>query len=160
WPEWAVRLPIASCGRAGQWVLQGGRARRCGPGAAGLGSLILVTCPHRLFLARQTMVHMRAAARLAAAFGLRLLARAAEPGKRARYYLAAWTCVALAFMGKAAPGVVLPLCGFGAWLLLEGRLGELRNAKLPALLLILGCVAAPWFVQEYARHGMGFFDRL
>jgi 4-amino-4-deoxy-L-arabinose transferase-like glycosyltransferase len=79
---------------------------------------------------------------------------------RSLYYLAAWTAVALSFMGKAAPGLVLPLCGFGAWLLLEGRLGDLWHAKLPALALILACVAAPWFVQEYARHGMGFFDRL
>lgn len=79
---------------------------------------------------------------------------------RSLYYLAAWLCVALSFMGKAAPGLVLPLCTFGAWLLLEGRLGELRHAKLPALALILACIAAPWFVQEYARHGMSFFDRL
>jgi len=79
---------------------------------------------------------------------------------RSLYYLAAWTCVALSFMGKAAPGLVLPLCTFGAWLVLDGRLGELGRAKLPALVLILACVAAPWFVQEYARHGMGFFDRL
>ncbi|MEO8184763.1 MAG: glycosyltransferase family 39 protein [Deltaproteobacteria bacterium] len=79
---------------------------------------------------------------------------------RGLYYLAAWTCVAVSFLAKAAPGLVLPLCTFGAWLVLQGRLGELRQAKLPALVLILSCIAAPWFVQEYARHGSGFFERL
>ena len=76
------------------------------------------------------------------------------------YYLAAWVCVALAVMGKAAPGLVLPLCTFGAWLMLRGDLGELREAKLGSLGLILACVAAPWFVQCYARHGDPFFERL
>lgn len=83
-----------------------------------------------------------------------------ERSLRGLYSLAAWVCVALAFMGKAAPGLVLPLAVFGAWLLVQGRLGELRHAKLGSLCLILACVAAPWFVQEYARHEMGFFERL
>jgi len=79
---------------------------------------------------------------------------------RALYQLAAWVCVALSVMAKGAPGLVLPLCTFGAWLALGGRLTALREAKLPALGLILACVAAPWFVQEYARHGAPFFERL
>jgi 4-amino-4-deoxy-L-arabinose transferase-like glycosyltransferase len=68
--------------------------------------------------------------------------------------------VALSVMGKGAPGLVLPLCTVGAWYALGGRLSALRDAHLPELALILACVAAPWFVQEYARHGAPFFERL
>jgi 4-amino-4-deoxy-L-arabinose transferase-like glycosyltransferase len=79
---------------------------------------------------------------------------------RGLYFIAAWACVALAVMGKAAPGLVLPIAALGAWLVLDGRLGELRDVKLRALGLLLACVTAPWFVQEYARHGAPFFERL
>jgi 4-amino-4-deoxy-L-arabinose transferase-like glycosyltransferase len=94
------------------------------------------------------------------ALGVLLWIERGERRVRGLYQLAAWTCVALAFMGKAAPGLVLPVCAFGAWLLLEGRIAELRRAKLLSLGLLLACIAAPWFVQEYARHGMPFFERL
>lgn len=83
-----------------------------------------------------------------------------EQTTRGLYYLAAWVAVALAVMGKAAPGLVLPLASFVGWLALRGELGELLRAKLPSLLLLLACVTAPWFVQEYARHGDPFFERL
>jgi 4-amino-4-deoxy-L-arabinose transferase-like glycosyltransferase len=83
-----------------------------------------------------------------------------EQKLRGLYQLAAWVCVALAVMGKGAPGLVLPLASFVAWLALRGELSALRRAKLPALALILACVTAPWFVQAYARHGMPFFERL
>jgi 4-amino-4-deoxy-L-arabinose transferase-like glycosyltransferase len=95
-----------------------------------------------------------------ACLGVLLWRERGERQLRGLYYLAAWTAVALSVMGKAAPGLVLPLAAFGAWLLLGGRLGELRRAKLSGLCLILACVAAPWFVQAYARHGEPFFDRL
>jgi 4-amino-4-deoxy-L-arabinose transferase-like glycosyltransferase len=83
-----------------------------------------------------------------------------ERSLRGLYHLAAWTCVALSLMAKAAPGLVLPVCTYGAWLLWKGRLAELRRAKLMGLVLILACVAAPWFVQAYLRHGSPFFDEL
>jgi 4-amino-4-deoxy-L-arabinose transferase-like glycosyltransferase len=96
----------------------------------------------------------------ASCLGLLLGWERREQRLRGLYQLAAWLCVALAAMGKGAPGLVLPLCIWGAWLLLQGRLGELRRAKLPSLLLILLAVAAPWFVQAYARHGEPFLARL
>jgi 4-amino-4-deoxy-L-arabinose transferase-like glycosyltransferase len=92
--------------------------------------------------------------------GLLLWRERHERRLRALYLVAAWASVALSVMGKAAPGLVLPIAAVGGWLMLEGQLAELPEAKLGALLLILACVAAPWFVQEYARHGAPFFERL
>jgi 4-amino-4-deoxy-L-arabinose transferase-like glycosyltransferase len=92
--------------------------------------------------------------------GLLLWRERHERRLRGLYFVAAWLCVALAVMGKAAPGLALPIAALGGWLVLEGRLAELGDSKLGALALILACVAAPWFVQEYARHGAPFFERL
>lgn len=96
----------------------------------------------------------------AACLGLLLWRGRQERRVRSLFQLAAWTCVALSVMAKGAPGLVLPLCTVGAWYALGGRLAALRDANLPELVLILACVAAPWFVQEYARHGDAFFERL
>jgi len=75
-------------------------------------------------------------------------------------YLAAWLFVALSFMGKGAPGLVLAVFTFGGFLVARGRLAELRHAEWLGFVLLLAAVAAPWFVQEYLRHGSEFFERL
>jgi 4-amino-4-deoxy-L-arabinose transferase-like glycosyltransferase len=75
-------------------------------------------------------------------------------------YLGAWWFTAISFMGKGAPGLVLILFVFVGFVVATGRYVEFKRAELPGLLLILGCVAAPWFVQETARHGSAFIDRL
>jgi hypothetical protein len=76
------------------------------------------------------------------------------------YYLAAWFCVALSFMGKGAPGLVLVLATFGGFLIARGRLSEVLRAEWLGFGLMMACVALPWFVQEYLRHGNEFFERL
>lgn len=75
-------------------------------------------------------------------------------------FVGAWFAVALAFLAKGAPGLVLPLAVAGASLLATGRLRELSRLELPALVLVLLAVAMPWYAQSFARHGMPFFDRL
>lgn len=76
------------------------------------------------------------------------------------FYLGAWLCTGLSFMGKGAPGLVLVLFTFGGFLVARGKLSELRRAELLGFGLITACVVLPWFVQEYARHGSQFFERL
>ncbi len=75
-------------------------------------------------------------------------------------FVGAWFAVALSFLAKGAPGLVLPLAVAGTSLLAAGRLRELSRLELPALALILLAVAMPWYAQAFARHGMPFFDRL
>jgi 4-amino-4-deoxy-L-arabinose transferase-like glycosyltransferase len=76
------------------------------------------------------------------------------------YYLGAWFCVALSFMGKGAPGLVLVLAAFIGFLVARGRLSEVLRAEWFGFGLLMACVALPWFVQEYLRHGGEFFERL
>jgi 4-amino-4-deoxy-L-arabinose transferase-like glycosyltransferase len=47
-----------------------------------------------------------------------------------------------------------------AFLLVTDRFGEVLRGELLGLVLISAAVVAPWFVQEYVRHGSQFFERL
>jgi 4-amino-4-deoxy-L-arabinose transferase-like glycosyltransferase len=76
------------------------------------------------------------------------------------YYLAAWLLAGLSFMGKGAPGLVLVLFAFGGFVVARGRFSELKHADALGFVLCMACVVMPWFVQEYARHGSEFFERL
>jgi 4-amino-4-deoxy-L-arabinose transferase-like glycosyltransferase len=75
-------------------------------------------------------------------------------------FVAFWTCVALAFLGKAAPGLVLPLCTLITVTVATGRSAALARAEWLNAALIFAALVAPWFVQELARHGSRFFDQL
>ncbi len=76
------------------------------------------------------------------------------------YFVAAWLCTTLAFMAKGAPALVLPLATALAFVVLRGRFRDLLRLELASLGLLLGCVALPWFVQMFARHGLPFVERL
>jgi 4-amino-4-deoxy-L-arabinose transferase-like glycosyltransferase len=76
------------------------------------------------------------------------------------FFLAAWHSIALATMAKGAPGLVLPVFVFGAYVALRNDWKQLARADLGGLLLILVCVCLPWFIQMYMRHGPAFVDRL
>jgi 4-amino-4-deoxy-L-arabinose transferase-like glycosyltransferase len=75
-------------------------------------------------------------------------------------YLAMWLCVGLAFLGKAAPGFVLPFCTLVAVCLALGKPGELLKCQWINAGLLFAAIVAPWFIQAYARHGAAFFERL
>jgi 4-amino-4-deoxy-L-arabinose transferase-like glycosyltransferase len=96
----------------------------------------------------------------AACAGALLWLRRGEQSDKRLWYLAAWLCVALSFMGKGAPGLVLVLATFVGFLVARGRLDELARADWLGFGLLMACVAMPWFVQEYLRHGNEFFERL
>lgn len=76
------------------------------------------------------------------------------------YFLAAWLMTALSAMGKGAPGLVLPLAVALAYVGVTRRWKLLLRMELPTMLLLVLCVALPWYVQMYLRHGAPFTDRL
>jgi 4-amino-4-deoxy-L-arabinose transferase-like glycosyltransferase len=86
--------------------------------------------------------------------------RRGEHRHKQLWYLGAWLCVALSFMGKGAPGLVLVMATFIGFLVARGRFDELGRADWLGFGLLMACVAMPWFVQEYLRHGNEFFERL
>jgi 4-amino-4-deoxy-L-arabinose transferase-like glycosyltransferase len=76
------------------------------------------------------------------------------------YYVAAWFFAAIATMGKGPAGFALPMiCAF-AYVCTKKRWSELARLEIMSGLLIIGCVALPWYVAMYVRHGSPFTDRL
>ncbi|WP_438007253.1 glycosyltransferase family 39 protein [Sorangium sp. So ce321] len=75
-------------------------------------------------------------------------------------FLAAWFFAALSTMAKGPAGFGLPvLCALG-YVVVSRRYRDLLKMEIPVGLLVLACVALPWFVAMYGRHGQPFTDRL
>jgi 4-amino-4-deoxy-L-arabinose transferase-like glycosyltransferase len=82
--------------------------------------------------------------------------------RRARrlIYVGAWLAAAIATMAKGPAGFGLPMiCAF-AYVATKKRWGELLRFEMMAGLLLIFCVALPWYVAMYVRHGSPFTDRL
>jgi 4-amino-4-deoxy-L-arabinose transferase-like glycosyltransferase len=82
--------------------------------------------------------------------------------RRARrlVYIAAWLCAAIATMAKGPAGFGLPIICAIAYVATKRRWSELLRFELISGLLIILCVALPWYVAMYVRHGSPFTDRL
>ncbi len=99
---------------------------------------------------------------LAAAGGLAvwaLIERRRFELKRA-CYLGAWLLCGLSFMAKGAPGPVLIVFTLLGVAVSRRRYRELWEAAPISAALVLLCASAPWFIQEYVRHGRPFVERL
>jgi 4-amino-4-deoxy-L-arabinose transferase-like glycosyltransferase len=96
----------------------------------------------------------------AAVLGVVLYLNWGERRARRLYYLAAWFFAAIATMGKGPEGFALPmLCTF-VYVCVVRRWSELLRFELLSGVLIILCVALPWYVASYVRHGSPFTDRL
>jgi 4-amino-4-deoxy-L-arabinose transferase-like glycosyltransferase len=83
-----------------------------------------------------------------------------ERRRASMYFLGAWLFVALSVMGKGAPGLVLPIFVAGAYVGATRRWRDLPRMELLSMVLMIVCLALPWYVQMYMRHGQPFTDRL
>ncbi len=94
------------------------------------------------------------------ALGLFLYTSWGERRTQRLWFIAAWLFAALSTMAKGPAGFGLPILCALAYIAVSGRGRDLLKMELTSGLLILLCVALPWFVAMYARHGQGFTDRL
>jgi 4-amino-4-deoxy-L-arabinose transferase-like glycosyltransferase len=79
---------------------------------------------------------------------------------RRLFYIGAWFFAAIATMGKGPAGFILPMiCAF-AYVCTKKRFSELLRLEMLSGLLVILCVAIPWYVAMYVRHGSPFTDRL
>jgi len=76
------------------------------------------------------------------------------------YFLGAWYYLALSMLGKGAPGLVLPIVSALGFVFVTLRFRDLERMELLAMVLVVGCVGLPWYVQMFMRHGPPFIDRL
>lgn len=76
------------------------------------------------------------------------------------FFLAAWFFAAIATMAKGPAGIGLPVLCALVYVVVARRWRDLLRLEIVAGVLVLLCVAMPWFVAMYARHGQPFTDRL
>jgi 4-amino-4-deoxy-L-arabinose transferase-like glycosyltransferase len=94
------------------------------------------------------------------ALGLFLWLVAGERRVRRLCFVGAYAAIALAVMAKGPAGLGLPVVAVIAWVIASRRPKALLDAAPMAGIAILACVALPWFVAAYARHGAPFTERL
>jgi 4-amino-4-deoxy-L-arabinose transferase-like glycosyltransferase len=79
------------------------------------------------------------------------------------YMLAAWVFLSLSIMAKVLAGAAPVVACMGlyvVYLLAAGRWRELLRYEVASGSLILLCIALPWYVAMYVRHGQPFTDRI
>lgn len=94
------------------------------------------------------------------ALGLLLYANWGERRIQRLYFIAAWLFCALSTMAKGPAGALLPVLCTLLCLVVSGRVKDLLKMEITSGVLIVLCVALPWYLAMYARHGQGFTDRL
>ncbi len=79
---------------------------------------------------------------------------------RRLFYVTAWFFAAIATMGKGPAGFAIPIICVFAYLATKKRWSELLKVEMLSGLLVILCVAIPWWVAMYVRHGPPFTDRI
>lgn len=75
-------------------------------------------------------------------------------------FLVAWVFAGISTMGKGVAGFILPIMVAGAYVLTARKWRDLVRLELLSGVLIIGVVAAPWFVAMYMRMGDEFIQQL
>ena len=94
------------------------------------------------------------------ALGLILYMSWGERRVQRLFFLAAWFFAALATMAKGPAGFGLPVLCALIYVIVARKWRDLLRMEVVAGILVLFCVALPWFVAMYVRHGQPFTDRL
>ena len=151
--EFAARLPSALAGLACVIVtyLFGRKMYDAGTGL--LAAVILATSLEVLVLSRVVQYDMLFALLITLALYLFAMG-VVETRHRKSFFLGFYAAAALAILAKGPLGLLLPGMVIGTYLLIERRLGLLREIQLPAGLLIVALIVAPWFaLMEQANPG-------
>ncbi|MGZ3420924.1 MAG: ArnT family glycosyltransferase [Polyangiales bacterium] len=75
-------------------------------------------------------------------------------------FLVAWVFAGISTMGKGIAGVAVPVLVAGAYVVTARKWRDILRLELFSGLIILACVAAPWFVAMYVRMGDEFIQQL
>jgi 4-amino-4-deoxy-L-arabinose transferase-like glycosyltransferase len=128
-----------------------GRALRS-PATGVLAALLLATAPRFVHFARRNMIDIYVT--LFMAIALAAFVRAMQrPAERRAWLLLMYTAIGLGVLTKGPVALVLPAAAIGLWLLLEGRLSEIRTLSLPLGALIILAIVVPWYAALHGRFG-------
>ncbi len=128
-------------------------AREIFGGDAGLvAALAVATAPRVLMWARRIFIDIWVTMFIALALAAFVLAER-RPAARRWWLLAMYVAIGLGMLTKGPVALVLPGLAIGAFLIVCGRLGEVRSRMVPAGVLIILAIVVPWYAVLYAQHG-------
>jgi len=148
--EFAARLPAALLGLACVLLTYGLARRLAGPRVGFLSGVILATSIEFLMLSRTVMHDMALAVPVAAALGA-FWAGFTDEVHRRRWMLLAYVAMGVGVMAKGPLGVLLPAMVVGLFLLIERRLGFLKQMAIGWGILIVAVVGSPWYALAALR---------
>ena len=161
---WALRLPSILAAASFVFAFRAWAVRFWKEGAAEFSTLVLVATPLRVWQAQFIQIDMLFAALLAwswlAWLGGYLILRgeveARHPSEPGRWFLAAYLCLALAFLAKGPLALVLSAALLLAFLAWQRDLKALARMRLGWGLLLMVGLVSPWYIVAGIRGGPAY----
>jgi len=120
-----------------------------------LAAVVLATAPRFVFFSRRILIDVLVTMFMTAALAC-FVAAERYPERRRTMLLLMYLAIGGGVLTKGPVALVLPLLAFGAWLLMERRLGDIRRMMiLPGAVIVL-VVVVPWYSAVYSQHGWDY----
>jgi len=129
------------------------------PQAALIGAFILPSIYLHFQISRWATTDMTLNFFILCAFYFFIKGFQEEPGRAGNFYLFYFS-MALGFLTKGPPAILLPGLTIAAFLFVRADWKMFAEMRLPAGLLILLVVDVPWFATMYFMHGDEFLNHL
>ena len=123
-----------------------------------LAALLLATAPRFVFFSRRILIDVLVTMFMTAALAC-FVAAERYPERRRTMLLLMYFAIGGGVLTKGPVALVLPLAAFGAWLVMERRLGDIRRLMLLPGALVVLAVVLPWYVAIYAEHGWNYIHQ-
>ncbi len=117
-----------------------------------VAALIVASAPRVMLWSRRIFIDVYFAGFLAVALAGLVLARA-HPDQRRRYLMLMYAGIGCAMLTKGPAALVLPGLVLFVFLSWTRQLADLRTMMLPAGLVLVAAIVAPWYVLDYQQHG-------
>jgi 4-amino-4-deoxy-L-arabinose transferase-like glycosyltransferase len=123
-----------------------------GPNAGVIAALVLASAPRVMLYSRRIFIDVWLATFLALALMCYVLA-AAYPHRRRLSLAGMYVAIGCAMLTKGPVALVLPGLALVIHLAMTRTLRDLRVMMIPAGILIIAAIVAPWYIADYHQHG-------
>lgn len=122
-----------------------------------LAALIVVTAPRFVMFARRIFIDIWITAFMALTLACFTMALR-HPERRQTWLVLMYVAIGLGVLTKGPQAFVLPALAGGVWMVLEGRLGDMRRMMLLPGALIVLAIVVPWYAAQIPEHGFTYIQ--